>query len=69
MATTLTVATAARMPGPPELLPGRPDAIIDLQTEAGASLVGAAWRYADARCARSTSSAWGRISARPARRR
>jgi gluconolactonase len=35
-------------PGPPELLPGRPDAVVDLQTEAGAALVGARWRYADA---------------------
>jgi gluconolactonase len=43
------VATAARLPGPPELLPGRPDAIVDLQTDDGAALVGAAWRYSDAR--------------------
>jgi gluconolactonase len=52
MATTVTavaVDSAARLPGPPELLPGRPDAIVDLQTEAGAGLVGAQWRYADAR--------------------
>ena len=34
----------------PELLPGRPDAIVDLQTDAGAALVGARWRYADAGC-------------------
>ena len=40
--------SAARLPGPPELLPGRPDAIVDLQTEAGAALVGAQWRYTDA---------------------
>jgi gluconolactonase len=40
---------ASRVPGPPELLPGRPDAIVDLQTDAGAALVGATWRYADAR--------------------
>jgi gluconolactonase len=38
----------ARLPGPPELLPGRPDAVIDLQTRAGADLVGGQWRYADA---------------------
>ena len=25
-------APAARLPGPPELLPGRPDAVVDLQT-------------------------------------
>jgi gluconolactonase len=44
-----TPTPAARVPGPPELLPGRPDAIIDLQTDAGAALAGAVWRYADAR--------------------
>ena len=43
------VDSAARLPGPPELLPGRPDAIVDLQTDAGAALVGGSWRYADAR--------------------
>ena len=30
------------------MLPGRPDAIVDLQTQEGADLVGARWRYADA---------------------
>jgi gluconolactonase len=49
MATTETVTPAARLPGPPELLPGRPDAIVDLQTDAGAALVGAQWRHTDAR--------------------
>jgi gluconolactonase len=43
-----TRLVAARLPGPPELFPGRPDAVVDLQTEAGAALVGGAWRYADA---------------------
>jgi len=43
------VASAAPVPGPPELLPGRPDAIVDLQTDAGVALVGGTWRYADAR--------------------
>jgi gluconolactonase len=43
------VDSAARVPGPPELLPGRPDAVVDLQTEEGAALVGGQWRYADAR--------------------
>ena len=38
-----------RLPGPPELLPGRPDAIVDLQTDDGAALVGGQWRYRDAR--------------------
>ena len=35
------------IPRPPQLLPGRPDAIVDLRTHAGAALVGAVWRYAD----------------------
>ena len=39
---------AARLPGPPELFPGRPDAIVDLQTEEGVALVGGTWRYSDA---------------------
>jgi gluconolactonase len=39
---------AAPIPGPPELLPGCPDAIIDLQTAAGVALVDGEWRYADA---------------------
>ena len=46
---TPAVAPAARVPGPPELLPGRPDAVVDLQTDAGAALVSGVWRYADAR--------------------
>src|ERR671931_1547536 len=41
--------SASRLPGPPELLPGRPDAVVDLQTDAGAALVGGTWRYSDAR--------------------
>jgi gluconolactonase len=44
-----SLTSAARIPGPPELLPGRPDAIVDLQTEDGVALVGGQWRYADAR--------------------
>jgi gluconolactonase len=47
MAATETVVRAARLPGPPEPLPGKPDAVVDLQTEAGAALVGGEWRYAD----------------------
>jgi gluconolactonase len=39
--------TAAPPPGPPELLPSRPDAIIDLQTHEGASLARGEWRYSD----------------------
>src|ERR671934_1509794 len=39
---------AARIPGPPELLPGRPDAIIDLQNDEGVALVRGEWRYRDA---------------------
>jgi gluconolactonase len=49
MSAVATHAPAARVPGPPELLPGRPDAVVDLQSDAGASLVGGTWRYADAR--------------------
>jgi gluconolactonase len=48
LATTRT-DIAARVPGPPEFLPGCPDAVIDLQTDAGVELVGAQWRYCDAR--------------------
>jgi gluconolactonase len=40
--------TAARLPGPPELLPGCPDAVVDLQTGEGAALVSGIWRYSDA---------------------
>jgi gluconolactonase len=49
MAATETITRAARLAGPPELLPGRPDAVVDLQTKEGLSLVGGEWRYADAR--------------------
>jgi gluconolactonase len=49
MAATETITRAARLPGPPELLPGRPDAVVDLQTDDGVALVGGEWRYADAR--------------------
>jgi gluconolactonase len=48
MAATETIVKATRLPGPPELLPGRPDAVVDLQTDAGTELVDARWRYADA---------------------
>src|SRR5262245_24724832 len=47
MAAVETVERAARLPGPPELLAGRPDAIVDLQTAAGATLVDGEWRYTD----------------------
>jgi gluconolactonase len=40
---------AARIPGPPELLPGRPDAVVDLQAAEGVALVGGQWRYSDCR--------------------
>jgi gluconolactonase len=49
MLTSTRADRAARLPGPPELLPGCPDAVVDLQTETGVSLVGGEWRYADAR--------------------
>jgi gluconolactonase len=39
---------AARLPGPTERLPGLPDAVVDLQTDAGIRLVGGEWRYHDA---------------------
>ncbi len=47
MATVHTLTT--NLPRPPQLLPGRPDAVVDLQTDEGAALVGAVWRYSDAR--------------------
>ena len=47
MATAHTLT--ANLPRPPQLLPGRPDAVVDLQTDEGAALVGAEWRYRDAR--------------------
>ena len=37
------------LPRPSQLLPGRPAAVVDLQTDEGAALVGAQWRYSDAR--------------------
>ena len=49
MAAVDSVVSAARLPGPSELLPGRPDTIVDLQTDEGVALVGGSWRYADAR--------------------
>jgi gluconolactonase len=48
MAATETITRAARLPGPPELLPGRPDAVVDLQAAEGLSLLGGEWRYSDA---------------------
>jgi gluconolactonase len=41
-------AVAAAVPGPPILLPGRPDAVVDLRTHEGSALVGARWRTVDA---------------------
>ena len=38
-----------RLPGPPELLPGRPDAMVDLQSADGVALVGGSWRFLPAR--------------------
>jgi len=40
--------TAARLPGPPGILPGLPDAMVDLNTDAGVELVRGQWRYHDA---------------------
>jgi gluconolactonase len=46
----IAVAPATgRLPGPPELLPGRPDAVVDLQTADGVELVRGQWRYSDCR--------------------
>jgi gluconolactonase len=44
----MTATTARSLPGPPELIPGRPDAIVDLRTHEGAAVVGAEWRTRDA---------------------
>jgi gluconolactonase len=49
MLTRTRADAATRIPGPPELLPGCPDAVIDLQSDDGVELVGGRWRYADAR--------------------
>ena len=49
MLTRTRADVAARLPGPPELLPGCPDAIVDLQADAGVELVQGQWRYSDAR--------------------
>src|SRR6201984_367686 len=46
--TRTRIDSAASIPGPPELLPGAPDAAIAPQTEAGVDLVGGEWRYPDA---------------------
>jgi gluconolactonase len=47
MAATETITYAAQVPGPPELLPGCPDAVIDLQSDEGVVLVEGEWRYSD----------------------
>jgi gluconolactonase len=49
MLTRTRTDVAGSLPGPPELLPGCPDSVVDLQTHAGAELVGGEWRYSDAR--------------------
>jgi gluconolactonase len=48
------VTTAIRVPGPPELLPGGADAIVDLQTVEGVALIRGEWRYADANIVETT---------------
>ena len=40
--------TASRLPGPPGILPGLPDALVDLNTDAGVELIQGQWRYHDA---------------------
>jgi hypothetical protein len=47
--TRTRAGAAARLPGPPELLPSCPDEVIDLQTAAGVELVRGQWLYSDAR--------------------
>jgi gluconolactonase len=47
MAATEAIIYASSVPGPPELLPGCPDAIVDLQTDEGVALVEGEWRYSD----------------------
>jgi gluconolactonase len=49
VAATESLTLASSLPGPPELLPGKPDAIIDLQTAAGVDIVHGCWRYSDCR--------------------
>ena len=49
MLTRTRADVAARIPGPPEPLPGCPDAVVDLQTDAGVEVVQGQWRYSDAR--------------------
>ncbi len=41
--------TASRLPGPPGILPGLPDGMVDLSTDAGVELVKGQSRYHDAR--------------------
>src|SRR4051794_33061436 len=45
--TQQAVRRATRLPGPPELLPGCPDSIVDLQSDEGIALVHGQWRYSD----------------------
>jgi len=40
--------TTSRLPGPPGILSGLPDAMVDLSTDAGVALVKGQWRYHDA---------------------
>src|SRR4051794_23032340 len=49
MSVATQVPSAHRIPRPPELVPGRPDAVVDLQSADGAAIVAAHWWYSDAR--------------------
>ena len=40
--------TASRLPVPPGILPGLPDGMVDLSTDAGVELIKGQWRYHDA---------------------
>ena len=39
--------TTSRLPGPPDILPDLPDAMVDLNTDTGVELVQGQWRYHD----------------------
>jgi len=43
--------TTSRLPGPPGILPDLPNAMVDLNTDAGVELVKGQWRYHDAKVA------------------
>ena len=60
--------TASRLPGPPGILPGLPDALVDLNTDAGVELIQGQWRYHDAEVVDVEFRSVGRTLTPPARR-